>query len=189
MSWIFFREFLKNCQNTGSVVPSSDRLARHMMKAARVGEARNLLELGPGTGAFTREITKTLPQGANYLGLDMNPAFIASLRDQFPALRFEHAAAQEFNYDSYMSEGGFDTIVSGLPWAALSEPVQTALLERIFTVLKPGGVFATFVYTGIHWLPRGQRFRRLLTRRSGQVKLTPTVWGNFPPAFVYVASK
>ena len=189
MSWTFFREFLKNCQNTGSVVPSSEALARHMIKSAKVAEAKNLLELGPGTGAFTREITRTLPQGSNYLGLDMNPAFIASLKSQFPTLRFEQAAAQDFDYGSYLSDEGFDTIVSGLPWAALPESIQTALLERIFSVLKPGGIFATFVYTGIHWLPRGQKFRRLLTSRCPQVKLTATVWRNFPPAFVYIASK
>ncbi len=168
-----------------SVGPSHDEIGPGR------GCRKNLLELGPGTGAFTREITRTLPQGANYLGLDMNPAFIASLRSQFPALRFEQAAAaQDFDYGSYVSEGGFDTIVSGLPWAALPESVQTALLERIFRcVLKPGGIFATFVYTGIHWLPRGQKFRRLLTQRCPQVKLTTTVWRNFPPAFVYIASK
>src|SRR5882757_7289042 len=132
MSWTFFREFVKNCQNTGSVVPSSEALARHMMKAARVADAGNLLELGPGTGAFTREIQQTLPQNASYLGLDMNPAFVASLKSQFPAMHFEQAAAQDFDYSSYMSGGGFDTIVSGLPWAALPAAVQNALLERIF---------------------------------------------------------
>lgn len=189
MSWTFFREFVKSCQNTGAVAPSSEWLAQRMVKAARVAEARNVLELGPGTGAFTRGIQQALPQGATYLGLDMNPAFIASLRDQFPGMRFEQAAAQDFDYDAFLKDGGFDTIVSGLPWAALPEAVQVALLDRIFSVLKPGGVFATFVYTGIHWLPRGQRFRRLLTHRSPGVKLTPTVWRNLPPAFIYVASR
>jgi phosphatidylethanolamine/phosphatidyl-N-methylethanolamine N-methyltransferase len=187
MSWTFFREFIKNCQNTGSVVPSSPHLARQMMKAARVSEARNLLELGPGTGAFTQEIKRTLAPGASYLGLDMNAAFIASLRSQFPEMRFEHAAAQDFDYAPFMADGGFDTIVSGLPWAALPESIQTALLEQIFKVLKPGGVFVTFVYTGIHFLPRGQRFRRLLTKRSKKLELTPTVWRNLPPAFMYIA--
>jgi phospholipid N-methyltransferase len=159
------------------------------MKAARVSEARNLLELGPGTGAFTGEIQRTLSPGASYLGLDMNANFVASLRTQFPGMRFENAPAQDFDYTPYLAGGGFDTIVSGLPWAALPESTQTALLEKIFSVLKPDGVFATFVYTGIHWLPRGQRFRRLLTRRSREVKLTETIWTNFPPAFVYVAKR
>ncbi len=187
MSWTFFREFLRNCQNTGALAPSSPQLAHRMMQAAGVSQARNLLELGPGTGAFTAEIQKTLPEGSSYLGLEMNPTFVGSLRSRFPRMKFEQAAAQDFDYGPYLADGGFDTIVSGLPWAALSEPVQTALLERIYSVLKPGGVFATFVYTGIHWMPRGQKFRRLLTRRSRKVETTRTVWRNLPPAFIYVA--
>lgn len=187
MSWTFLREFIRDCQNTGAVAPSSPRLARELMWAAQVSQARNLLELGPGTGAFTQEIQRTLPSGASYLGLDMNAAFVTSLRGQFPGMRFEQAAAQDFDYAPYLADGGFDTIVSGLPWAALPESTQAALLERIFSVLKPDGVFATFVYAGIHLLPRGQKFRNLLTRRSNRLKTTPTVWENLPPAFIYVA--
>jgi phospholipid N-methyltransferase len=158
-----------------------------MVTAARVAEAGNLLELGPGTGAFTGEIRKTLSPTASYLGLEMNSVFVDSLTKQFPGMRFECAAAQEFDYTPFMAGGGFDCIVSGLPWAALPESVQTALLEQIFRVLKPGGVFATFVYTGIHWLPRGQKFRRLLNERSERLEMTSTVWRNLPPAFIYVA--
>lgn len=189
MSWTFFREFIKNCQHTGAVAPSSPELARLMMKAAGVSQARNLLELGPGTGAFTEEIQRTLPAGSSYLGLEMNGAFVDTLKGRFPGMNFEQAAAQEFDYSPYLAGGGFDTIVSGLPWAALSERVQTELLESIFRVLKPDGVFATFVYTGIHWGPRGQKFRRLLTSRSRKVETTPTVWTNLPPAFIYIAQR
>lgn len=189
MEWIFFREFLKNCQYTGAVAPSSPMLARNMMRAAKVADAKNLLELGPGTGAFTREIRRTLPPDAHYLGLDMNPSFVSTLKTRFPEMRFEHADARHFDYSSFLDEGGFDTIVSGLPWAALPESLQCALLERILSVLKPGGVFATFVYSGIHWLPRGQKFRQLLKQSCSRVETTPTIWCNLPPAFVYVASR
>ncbi len=189
MSWTFFREFLSNWQTTGAVAPSSAGLARRMMKAARVAEARCVLELGPGTGAFTRHIRQTLRPDARYLGLDMNPAFIASLRGQFPEMRFEQAAAQDFDYETFLNGGGIDAIVCGLPWTAFPEELQTAILDRAFGVLKPGGVFATFAYTGFHRLPRGQKFRELLTKRSSRLETTATVWRNMPPAIVYVAAK
>lgn len=188
MSWTFFREFLTNWQTTGAVAPSSAALARRMMQAARVADAGCLLELGPGTGAFTNQIEKTLPANSRYLGLDMNSAFIAALRSRFPSLRFEQAPAQDFDYDSFLGSEKFDAIVCGLPWTAFPESLQTAILERAFTVLKPGGVFATFAYAGFHLLPRGKKFRELLSRRSSRLETTPVVWGNIPPAFVYVAS-
>jgi phospholipid N-methyltransferase len=189
MSWTFFREFLTNWQTTGAVAPSSGWLARQMVKAARVAEANCLLELGPGTGAFTRQIQRALPPEARYLGLDMNPAFIARLRGRFPRLCFEQAPAQDFDYSPYLAEGGFDAIVCGLPWTAFPESLQTAILDKAFAVLKPGGLFATFAYTGFHRLPQGQKFRELLARRSSRLETTGTVWRNLPPAFVYVASK
>ena len=150
---------------------------------------KKLLELGPGTGAFTRQIQLALPPEARYLGLDMNPAFIARLRGRFPRLCFEQAPAQDFDYSPYLAEGGFDAIVCGLPWTAFPESLQTAILDKAFAVLKPGGLFATFAYTGFHRLPQGQKFRELLARRSSRLETTGTVWRNLPPAFVYVASK
>jgi len=189
MSWTFFREFLTNWQTTGAIAPSSAALARRMMQAARGSEARSLLELGPGTGAFTRQIQDCLPKEARYLGLDMNPAFIETLRHQFPQLRFEQAPAQDFDYESFLGGTKFDAIVCGLPWTAFPESLQTAILDRAFSVLRPGGVFATFAYTGFHRLPRGQKFRELLSGHCAQLSTTSTVWGNLPPAFVYKASK
>jgi len=189
MSWTFFREFLTNWQTTGAIAPSSAALARRMMQAARVSEAKCLLELGAGTGAFTRQIQSTLPKSSRYLGLDMNPTFIETLRRRFPELRFEQAPAQDFDYESFLCGDGFDAIVCGLPWTAFPESLQTAILDRAFGVLKPGGVFATFAYTGFHRLPRGQKFRELLSGRCAKLDTTATVWGNLPPAFVYKASK
>ena len=49
----FFNEFLRNWQTMGAVVPSSPVLAARMMESAEVWRAKNVLELGPGTGAFT----------------------------------------------------------------------------------------------------------------------------------------
>jgi phosphatidylethanolamine/phosphatidyl-N-methylethanolamine N-methyltransferase len=189
MSWLFFREYVRNWQNTGAVAPSSSHLARQIVQSAGVASARNVLELGPGTGAFTKEIQKTLSPGADYLGLEMNAAFVTTLREQFPQMRFEQSAAQEFDYAPFLPSGGFDAIVSGLPWAALPPPVQSTLLDTIFKVLKPGGTFATFVYSGIHWSPRGQSFRRLLVQHCASVKTSATVWRNLPPAFIYVAKR
>jgi phospholipid N-methyltransferase len=189
MSWTFFREFLTNWQTTGAVAPSSSGLARRMMEAAHVAQAKCLLELGPGTGAFTRQIESTLPKGSRYLGLDMNPTFIETLRRRFPLLRFEKAPAQDFDYESFLSGEGFDAIVCGLPWTAFPESLQTAILDRAFSVLKPGGIFATFAYTGFHRLPRGQKFRELLAGHCAQLSTTATVWRNLPPAFVYRALK
>ncbi len=190
MSWIFFREAFVNWRDTGAIAPSSTKLARQMIRTAGVETAQCILELGPGTGPFTSQICSAMPVGARYLGLDMNPAFVATLRARFPHLRFETAPAQDFDYSEFLGpEGSFDAIVSGLPWTAFSETLQVAILDQVMPLLRDGGVLATFAYSGFHLLPNGQRFRSLLRDRCSRLETSHTVWPNFPPAFVYSAVK
>lgn len=190
MSWTFFREFLGNWKTTGAVAPSSPALARRMVEAAGIGRAGHILELGPGTGAITAKVREAMPQGARYLGLDLNPNFVRELRPKFPGMHFEAVPAQDFEYGGFLgSEGQFDAIVSGLPWTAFPEPLQLSILDTVLPHLRPGGVLATFAYAGLHLLPSGRRFRGLLRGRCRRLELTPTVWGNLPPAFVYAAVK
>ena len=55
----------------------------------------------------------------------------------------------------------------------------------MMTVLRPGGRFATFAYEGLALLPRAQNFRKKLGKYFSEVKESPTVLANLPPAFVY----
>jgi phosphatidylethanolamine/phosphatidyl-N-methylethanolamine N-methyltransferase len=190
MSWTFFREFLRNWNTTGAIAPSSKYLARRIVEAARVPEANCILEIGTGTGAFTSQIRDTMKPQAHYLGIEMNPKFVATLRDRFPNMRFEAAAAQEYDYGSFLgTEPHFDAIVSGLPWTAFPRTLQESILDHVLPRLKPGGVLATFAYSGFHLLPGGKSFHQLLQSRSAQLQTTRTVWRNLPPAFVYAAVK
>jgi phospholipid N-methyltransferase len=186
----FLKEYLRNWKSVGAIAPSSRALARCMMSAARVCDAACVLELGPGTGAFTQAIAESKPERAGYVGIEMNGEFVKSLRQRFPTLDFHHAAAQEFDFDG-IGHGGapFDVIISGLPWAAFPAELQSAILDHVLPRLATEGRFASFAYWGFHKLPGGWRFRALLEQRLRNVELTPVVWGNLPPAFVYVGRK
>ena len=186
----FAREFIKNWKTVGAVLPSSAALAHRMVEAANVPHARRVLELGPGTGAFTGAIKDCLPHSGHYLGIEMNGEFVKTLKSRFPGFEFAAAAAQEFDFDSYLPQGeAFDSIVSGLPWTAFPEWLQRDILEHVMKRLVPGGCFATFAYFGFHKLPGGQHFRELLQKQPGRLRTTTVVWGNVPPAFVYVLQR
>lgn len=150
--------------------------------------ATRILELGPGTGALTEAIADSMPHGSQYLGIELNGDFAERLRGRFPALRFENAAAQEFDFDTIMKpDEHFDVIISGLPWASFPPELQIAILDRVLPRLSAGGRFATFAYWGFHRLPGGRKFRALLHDRLHGAETTRVVWRNVPPAFVYVA--
>lgn len=186
----FTREFFRNWKTVGAVVPSSRALAHRMIEAANVPRARRVLELGPGTGAITEVIHDCLPRDAHFLGLDLNPVFVEKLRVRFPKFDFVQAPAQEFDFDTHLPKGeGFDSIISGLPWTTLPEPLQADILQHVLPRLAPGGSFVTFAYWGFHWLRGGRHFRRLLKRQPGNLRVTPIVWCNTPPAFVYVVQR
>ncbi|WP_170157170.1 class I SAM-dependent methyltransferase [Roseimicrobium gellanilyticum] len=171
------------------MAPSSLALARRIAEAAKIHESKRVLELGPGTGALTEAVAEALPKGSEYLGLELNEIFVKQLGQRFPNLRFEAVPAQEFDFNQWPGEGEtFDAVVSGLPWTAFPESLQKAILDHVLPRLRPGGIFVTFAYTGFHLLPKGRCFRDLLASRCYKLTTTTTVWGNLPPAFVYVAT-
>jgi phospholipid N-methyltransferase len=186
----FYRKFFNHFHHTGAIAPSGPNLAKHIVRSAGVTMNSHVLELGPGTGAFTRDLEKVLGPGGDYLGIEINADFHSHLQNQHPKLHFEQAPGQDFDFSPWVEKHGqFDVIVSGLPWARFPEELQRSLLDNIIPHLKDGGTFVTFAYTGVHLLKPAKRFRRLLDEYSADVKRTRSILLNFPPAFVFVVTK
>lgn len=61
---------------------NNDRIPKKMADAGGVGEGDTVLEIGPGTGALTREL---LSRGARVLAIEADSRAIASLEDTFSA--------------------------------------------------------------------------------------------------------
>jgi 2-polyprenyl-3-methyl-5-hydroxy-6-metoxy-1,4-benzoquinol methylase len=102
-----------------------EMLTRHLVAGARV------LELGCGTGYFTRSLAKS---GATITAIDISPDLLESAKQQIPApnVRFEleNAYAMSFPADS------FDSVVGSSVLHHLD--VEKAVAE-IHRVLKPSG--------------------------------------------------
>ena len=182
----FLREFLRHPGMVGAVAPSSPLLAREMVLQAGVREASTIVEFGPGTGAFTREILACARPGARFLAIERNPALARLLQQELPSVRIFEDSVE--NLGALHREEGIDQvdcILSGLPWAAFAEDLQDRLLGEAWKALAPGGRFVTFAYLQGLLLPAGRRFARKIRDRFGQVTRSPVVWRNLPPAFVY----
>ena len=160
-----------------------------------LGDDSIVIELGPGTGPFTKEILRIQGEHKNttYLGLEAKNDFVAVLREHFPDHKnaFVHASA-----DTLVEElkkrniKHADTVISGLPWAIFPEALQRTILEQVKVTLRSGGKFCTFAYLQGMALPAGQRFKRLLAEVfEEEAEASATVWSNLPPAFVYRCEK
>ena len=175
---------------TASVLPSSEWLARRMVCAAGIEDARVIVEFGPGTGVITGEIAGRMNPSAKLVAMEANPDFAARIRSRFPCAHvFNRCASETAGRLREIGVDGCDRIVSGLPWAVFSDELQKKILFAAADALRPGGVFVSFAYTPAHMLPSGRNFRRNLETAFGEVRKTPVEWRNVPPAFVYRAVK
>ncbi|MEI6279417.1 MAG: rRNA adenine N-6-methyltransferase family protein [Verrucomicrobiae bacterium] len=188
MSLRFFREFLRSPGSVGAVWPSSPALARMIVRAANVAAADFVLEIGPGSGAFTGPILQSLRPGARFVAIEKSPDLARSVAGRFPSVHVVSGCATELaaHLDGH---GTPDSVVSGLPWAAFGEPLQDAILRQVTSALHPDGTFATFAYFGPHWLKAGRAFRKKLEAHFREIRRTPVVVANLPPAFVYFCRK
>jgi phospholipid N-methyltransferase len=177
--------FLRHPGTVGTVAPSSARLAREMVAALEPGRPQIVVELGPGTGAFTEAIVERLRPGDRLLAIELEPDFVRQLRKRFPSL--DCACASAIDLVALARERDFaavDHIVSGLPFASLPPATSRGVLDAIHGVLRPGGTFTTFQYVHAYALPRAVEFRREVGARLGDPASRSLVLWNIPPAFV-----
>jgi phosphatidylethanolamine/phosphatidyl-N-methylethanolamine N-methyltransferase len=183
---MFLREFLRHPLRTGAVGPSSRRLAHQMTLGLPEQGTPVVVELGPGTGAFTGVIQERLAGRGRHLAVELNPRFAEHLEARFPDLEVEVGDAADLpRLQERRGVDGVDLVVSGLPWTLIPAVRQRAILGGASEVLTPEGVFTTFAY--VHAMPSGpaRRFRRLLEDQFEEVLLGRTIWANLPPALVY----
>jgi phospholipid N-methyltransferase len=187
---LFLREFARSPGRTGAIAPSSPWLAAEIVRQAGVRNAQTIVEFGPGTGAFTREILKQKSNSAFFVGIEANPRLVETLKAQLPEANIVVDSAENtlsILQNSQKSEA--DCIVSGLPWASFPPELQDKLLEAAIGSLRPGGRFATFAYLQGLLLPSGQRFRKKLKETFSKVHFGRIIWRNLPAAFVYRCTK
>lgn len=171
-------------------MPSSSALAEEIVTQARVRSATAVLELGPGTGAFTRQIIAAMPPQAKLLSIEADADLAVLLRKKFRNASIAAGYAQ--NAGRILKAYRFprpDSIVSGLPWALFDSTTQQDILTEAKAVLKPGGTFATFAYIHALSFPEAKAFRSLLEKNFPQIKTSRIVWNNLPPAIIYTCKK
>lgn len=188
----FIREFLASPASVGAILPSSPALAQRICAAAELDTTDMTIEFGPGTGVFTEEILRRLPDPSRFFAIESNPVLADATRRRCPnAVVWNDCATSAKQYLAPYGRSTCDRVISGLPFASFSPELQDKLLDTILDLLSPGGSFLTFAYLQGLAMPAGRRFRRKLRERFGHanVIMTPTVWANIPPAFIYKARR
>ena len=179
----FVEAFIREPFKVGSLWPSSDELSRAVVDGCDFKRDDLVVELGPGTGSFTKLLLKRLGRRGRLLAMEISDTNIAELRRRFPHCDVIHDSAEHLPL--HLGDAKADCVVSGLAWGNMLPPMQDRILNATLTSLAPDGQFVAFAYVHALWLPTARRFRRLLLQSFPRVETTRIVWRNLPPAIVY----
>ena len=184
-SMLIFSKFLKSPRTVGAVAPSSRALAEMMVSNLPEGAPITVVELGPGTGAFTGAIVDRIGPDARFLAIDIEPDFVDKIRKRWPSVECVCASAEQLErLVSDRAIGPVDHIISGLPFASLPVAMTRQILEGIEHTLRPGGTFTTFQYVHGYGMPPGRLFRQQMTEIMGTPPKRRLVLRNFPPTYI-----
>jgi len=148
-NWMFLQAFLKSPRVIASVFPSSSFLERRVVRAADVGSARAVIELGAGTGGITRTLLEAMGQDGRLIAIERTAAFVDGLgRIGDPRLDVVHGCASTLV--AQLEQRGLpaaDAVVSGIPFSTLPKALAARIVEAIAAALAPGGRFVAYQFT------------------------------------------
>lgn len=144
---LFTRRFFEKPSQVGSLFPSSQALTKEMTRFCAPqceGESRRILEIGAGTGVFTRKIIELMGPEDVLDIVELDPYFACSLRREFKS--HKNVFIHEIDIVSFTQEEPYDVIVSGLPLNAFEPKVVDAILKKYISLSKKNGMFTYFDY-------------------------------------------
>jgi phospholipid N-methyltransferase len=181
----FLAAFIRNPVAVGSFWPSSPSLARATLANCDLRSARLVVELGPGTGAFTRLILDRLGEQTEFFVIELDGDSAVQLRRRFPGLHVVNDSAENLTRHVEKSGQKIDYVISGLPWANMKPDLQDRILDAIVASLSDRGAFTTFGYWHASLLPTSRRLRARLESKFRVVRRSHVIWRNVPPAIFY----
>ena len=174
---MFFRRWLANPLQMGSIIPSSDALCRRVVRHTRRAADAAVLELGAGTGVVSRALLEGGVPAERLIVVEIVPEMVRHLRSVLPGVLVIEGDARSL--PSLLARpwhGRIGSVVCGIPLVLLPVAEQRRFIDAIEAV-APGRGFLHYSYCATS--PLSGRRLRLAARREAWTPL------NFPPASVW----
>ena len=180
----FLRQWWRDPVRTASVTPSGRQLAS-LMVGQLPEKCSRVIELGAGTGVFTRALLDAGIAPSQLLVVEINPDLAVFLRERFPGV--DVACADARHLDALAGERGLsaeaspDAVVSGLGMLSMPASLRVEIVRAAFAAMGESGRFIQFTYGPTSPVRRKEREALgLRVRRAG------FALRNLPPANVFV---
>lgn len=175
----FFQEWLRSPLRVAAVAPSSRALAR-LITGEISRDTGPIIELGPGTGAFTRALLARGVRPQDLALIEAGSEFAVALQARYPAARTLWMDAARLRTVELFDGQPAGAVVSGLPLLSIAPRKVMAILIGAFAKMRPDGAFYQFTYG-----PRCPVPPRMLDHLGLQAERIGGTLANLPPASVY----
>lgn len=176
----FFLKFITQPQKIGSITPSSSFLAKNMLADLPWSEIKTVVELGAGTGVFTKFISKNITNQCEVVVIEKDSTMRNRLKNIYPDFHYGSKAEQLEHLLKTHDLPQADCIISGLPFAIFPKELCKTIIKNVTHSLKDGGIFVAFQYS--------PHMYKMLNKHFDKVNLKFVLF-NVPPAFIYLCKK
>ncbi|WP_240610051.1 class I SAM-dependent methyltransferase [Billgrantia endophytica] len=175
----FFKAWLIDPRRVAAIVPSGRALASLITSeiSARTGP---VIELGPGTGVFTRALIERGVAQENLALIEYDATFAARLERRFERAHTVCMDAARLKKAELFEGMQAGAVISGLPLLSMPPRKVMAILDGVFARLRSDGALYQFTYGPNCPIPRA-----LLDRLGLKALRIGHTFANVPPASVY----
>jgi phosphatidylethanolamine/phosphatidyl-N-methylethanolamine N-methyltransferase len=174
---LFFRRWMANPLQMGSIVPSSPALCKRIVAQTRYADDEIVVELGAGTGVISRALIESGLPPERLSVVEIVPDMADHLRAALPGVNVVQGDARRLPALIPQDlHGRIGTVVVGIPLVLLPFAEQKRFIDAIEAV-APGRGFILYSYcvtSPLPWKKHG-----LTPKREAWTPL------NFPPASVW----
>lgn len=175
----FWWSVIRNPRRMSALAPSSAALAQLITSQISLEHAP-VIELGPGTGVFTRKLLERGVPESKLILIEASGNFIPRLSREFPKADIYHMDAGKLHQLDVLSSSKAGAVISGLPLLSMPNSLVYKIMKAVFENLRPDGAMYQFTY-GL----RSPIVSVIQKRLNLQVQPIGFTAANLPPARVY----
>jgi ubiquinone/menaquinone biosynthesis C-methylase UbiE len=130
---------------------------------AGIGPGKSILDLGCGPGYTSLDLAGLVAPGGRVLAVDVSERFIAHLMERQAALGITNVASHVMDIQKLDVFGEVDVVY--LRWVLCFLPSPEIAMERIASVMRPGGILAVQEYANYATqtlVPKSKAFQRVV---------------------------
>jgi len=177
-TYLFLKSWFDSPKRMGTLFPTFARTGRMLASVIKDVQNVRVLELGMGTGQVTEQILNSGVRMENFATVEFDPKFCSEVQARHPDLKILNMDAASIATKAPKEFiGQTDYIISTLPLITLGVNKAKEIIDAIFKVLKPGGVYVQITYH-----PAKPTYMKSMGLKVTKLCIS---WINLPPTHIW----